>query len=87
MRELFTMDGKCRRKIQSIFDSKYYLVYAVYDMGNRYLFGIKAKKSNNEEPLDPWYTINKKTLKIDGFLPHLEYDSFEKALANPINFK
>lgn len=71
-------------KIEKVFKPKYFVVYAMYDMGNRVLFGIKNKKYINDEPLDPWYTIDKKTGKIEGFAPHMEKEAFKQAINNPI---
>lgn len=58
-------------------------VFAIYDGGDKYLFGVKDPKSK-EEPLDPWYTIDKKTKKIKGFLPNENWSFFEKAFKNKI---
>lgn len=59
------------------------IIFAIYDGGDRYLFGMKDPKSK-EEPLDPWYTIDKKTLKIKGFHPYEDWKFFEKALKHKV---
>ena len=78
--------NKYLAKIKEIFDPKYYDVFSVYDADDRYLFGIRNKKYSGE-PLDPYYTIDKKTLKIRGFLPHMEKDVFRNAINHPVDWR
>ncbi len=73
-----------KKAIASYFkEEKQLKLFAVYDGGDRYLFGMKNPKLK-EEPLDPWYTINKKTKKIEGFHPYDDWDFFEKSLKNKL---
>ena len=78
------MEEKYLNKIKQIFKPEYFVVFAVYDGGDKYLFGIKNKKYMNEPPLDPWYTIDKKTLEIKGFLPHEDKEFFKRATQNKV---
>ena len=79
------MDKRCISKINSVFNPKYFKVYAVYEAGSNYMFGIKNRENLNDEPLDPWYMINKKTLKISGFAPHDDLKLFNEALKHPVD--
>lgn len=77
---------KYLEKITSIFDPQYFIVFSMYDAKDRYLFGIKNRKYADGEPLDPYYTIDKESLTIKGFLPHLDKEAFEYAMEHPIDF-
>lgn len=57
----------------------------VFDGGSRYLFKIKNDRYKNEKDLiDPWYTIDKKTTKVEGFLPYKETQWFNETLKHPV---
>lgn len=71
-------------KIRSVFDEKFFDILSIYDAGDRFLFCIKNKDYDGN-PLDPYYTIDKTTLKIKGFMPHIERNVFKKALNNEIH--
>ena len=56
------IDSKIIKKINSVFNHKFFKIYCLYDAKEYYLFGVKNKKFLNEEPLDPCYFFKKKYL-------------------------
>lgn len=66
--------------IRKMFLPEYFVVRKMYDIGSSYLFYIARKDAGDEEVLDPWYTIDKKTNKITGFVVHEHLDEFRKAM-------
>lgn len=66
--------------IRKMFLPEYFVIRKMYDIGNSYLFYIARKDAGDEEVLDPWYTIDKKTNKITGFVVHEHLDEFRKAM-------
>lgn len=56
----------------------------IYNGGDRYLFSIKNTMEKSENLLDPWYTIDKKSTKIKGFLPHTNIKWFNNTLQNEV---
>lgn len=79
------INDKLIKKINSVFNPKYFKIYCMYDAKKYFLFGVKNREYLNEEPLDPWYLIDKKSNKIKGFLPHLNKELFEYALEHEID--
>lgn len=80
------MDENIKRAIEKELPPKYFEIYAMYDGGNRILFGIRDRRySSKQDPLDPWYTIDKKTYAVRGFQPPEDWDFFNTARENPIN--
>lgn len=76
---------KYLEQIYKIFDPAYFEVYKFYNASNlRYLFAIKRKDTEGV-PLDPWYTIDKKSMKISGFAPHNDLVFFNEAIKHPID--
>ena len=71
---------KTLERIRKMFLPEYFVVRKMYDIGNSYLFYIARKDAGDEDVLDPWYTINKKTNKITGFVVHEHLDEFRKAM-------
>lgn len=75
-------------QIKKVFNPDYFDVYKFYDASNvRYLFAIKRKDIGDEEPLDPWYTIDKKSFKISGFAPHSDIVFFREAMKHPVKWR
>ena len=72
--------------IREVFDPNNYTVFSMYDMKDRILFGIKDNRFVDEEPLDPYYTLDKKTLRIKGFAPHHDKEGFKYAIEHEIYF-
>lgn len=66
--------------IQKLFLPDYFVVRKMYDFGSSYLFYIARKDAGDEEVLDPWYTIDKKTNKITGFVVHEHLADFRNAM-------
>ena len=76
---------KALESIRKMFLSEYFVVRKMYDIGSSYLFYIARKDAGDEEILDPWYTIDKKSKKITGFVVHEHLDEFKKAMqAKPV---
>lgn len=79
------MESKVRKKILE-FCSNAYTVPRVYDAGKQYIFLIKQK--NVTGPImDPFYSIDKKSLEIKGFVPHLNLDLFKYARQHPVKWR
>lgn len=69
------------RRIQEVFLPEYFNVVKIYDLGDKYLFFIVGKDSKDKDDiLDPWYTVDKKTKKIAGFVVHENLPLFKKAM-------
>jgi len=68
--------------IRKLFLPEYFSVRKLYDLGSAYLFYISRKEYSGEEILDPWYTIDKKTMKITGFVVHDHLEEFRKAMTS-----
>jgi len=68
------------KSIHKMFLPEYFTVRKVYDIGSYFLFYIARKDAGDEEILDPWYVIDKKTKKITGFVVHEHLDDFRKAM-------
>lgn len=72
--------NKYLEKINRYFNDEIF-VYRMHDIGDKYLFAIKSKNSNDlMEPMDPWYAINKNDLSIEPFIPWKNKPLFEKAI-------
>ena len=71
---------KTLERIRKMFLPEYFVVRKMYDIGNSYLFYIARKDAGDEEVLDPWYTIDKKTNKITGFVVHEHLADFRNAM-------
>lgn len=71
---------KVLESIRKMFLPEYFVVRKMYDIGNSYLFYIARKDAGDEEILDPWYTVDKKTNKITGFVVHEHLNEFRKAM-------
>lgn len=71
---------KTLTNIRKLFLPEYFSVRKMYDFGDAYLFYISRKEYDGEEILDPWYTIDKKTMKITGFVVHDHLEDFRKAM-------
>jgi hypothetical protein len=71
---------KTLKIIQRLFLPEYFVVRKIYDIGNSYLFYIARKDAGDEDVLDPWYTIDKSTDKITGFVVHENLSLFSKAM-------
>jgi len=71
---------KSLERIRKMFLPEYFVVRKMYDIGSSYLFYIARKDAGDEEILDPWYTIDKKSNKIAGFVVHEHLDDFKKAM-------
>ena len=67
---------KTLESIRKMYLPKYYVI----SIGSSYLFYIARKDAGDEEVLDPWYTVDKKTNKITGFVVHEHLDEFRKAM-------
>ena len=79
------MEKAVVNKIRNIFDKHYFTIDKVFDGGSVYLFMIRRNDlPKGEEPLDPWYTIDKKTLKIKGFQPFENRKLFNEAIKHQI---
>ncbi len=68
--------------IQKLFLPDYFVIRKMYDIGSSYLFYVARKDAGDEDVLDPWYTIDKKTNKITGFVVHEHLDEFRKAMGS-----
>lgn len=69
------------RRIQEVFQPKYFTVEKIYDIGNAYLFFIVGNESKGRDDIiDPWYTVDKKSKKIAGFVVHEHLNDFKKAM-------
>lgn len=75
--------SKYMKKITVVFKPQYYHIASIYDGGDRYLFTIR-RNGVDEDLVNSYYTIHKRNLNIDGFLPHMEYDFYRKAIKHPI---
>lgn len=86
VKEILPIDEKYISKIRKVLIPSYYRITDIYDMGDRYLFAITyiKEKESKYGNMDPYYTINKKTLEIKGFAPHQELQKFKAALNNEI---
>ena len=73
---------KTLERIRKLFLPEYFVVRKMYDIGSSYLFYIARKDAGDEEVLDPWYTVDKKTNKITGFVVHEHLDEFRKAIGS-----
>ena len=62
-------------RIREVFSEDAFDITSLRDYGEDFLFSIK-KRGDNGEPLDPWYTIDKQTGRIDGFVVH-EYNMIQ----------
>ena len=54
----------------------------IYDMGDNYLFSVKSKEE--KDLMDPYYLVNKKTLKISEFAFQNNIKEFNNALKNKV---
>lgn len=59
-------------------------IYKILDGGDVYFFAVRRPEVKKGEEIDPWYTINKKTLKIEGFQPHTSIKKFNAATKNEV---
>lgn len=71
---------KALERIRKMFLPEYFVVRKMYDIGSSYLFYIARKDAGDEEALDPWYAVDKKTNKITGFVVHEHLNEFRKAM-------
>ena len=79
------MESKTKKKILE-FCSDAYTVPKVYDAGKQYIFMIKQK--NVVGPImDPFYSIDKKTLEIKGFVPYMNLEIFNYARQHPVEWR
>ena len=81
------IDSKYIKKIEDIFKPEYYSIYRMYDFIDSYLFAIKRNDAKDSVIMDPYYTINKQSLEIKGFLPHLQWEKFELAIKCPVKWR
>lgn len=65
-------------QIYKTFAPDEYTVRRIYDAGTVYLF-IISERDNDGEAMDPWYTIDKRTGKIKGFVVHENLNLFRSA--------
>ena len=73
------------KEIYKIFDQKEYVVYDMYDGGSCFIFAIMRKGSKG--PItDPFYSINKETLDIEGFVPFKNLELFNYARQHPVEY-
>ena len=79
------MESKVKKKILE-FCSNAYDVFGVYDAGKQYIFMIKQKKVVGSV-MDPFYSIDKKTLEIKGFVPYMNLDLFKYARQHPVKWR
>lgn len=71
------------KRVQEVFNSEYFLIERIYDIGDKYLFFIVSKEhKGRDDIMDPWYTVDKKTKKINGFIVHENLDTFRKAMGS-----
>ncbi len=68
--------------IRKLFLPEYFTVRKMYDIGEKYLFYIARNEEEGEEILDPWYTFDKQTKKITGFVVHQNLPLFKKVMAS-----
>lgn len=69
------------RRIREVFKAEYFTIKEIYDLDDRYLFFIVGNGDKNKADIqDPWYTVDKKTKKIDGFVVHQNLDLFRRAM-------
>ena len=80
------MNAKVAKAIVEMFDPSEFNIDAIYDAGSNYIFAI-SRIGSTEPSLDPFYIINKRTLDITGFLPHLNLDMYKNAMKHPIKLK
>ena len=78
------MELRVKKKILE-FCSKAYDVFGVYDADKYYIFMIKEKNATGGI-MDPFYSIDKKTLEIKGFVPHENLKLFKYARQHPIKW-
>lgn len=78
--------NKYLQKIYAIFKPEHFEVFKMCDTSSDVLlFALRRRDLDGEGPLDPWYTINKTSFKIEGFSPHMDLALFREALNNPID--
>lgn len=79
------MDAKVKNAIIRTFNPSEFNIDAIYDAHSSYIFSI-SKKGLSGPFMDPFYIINKRTLEITGFLPHLNLDMYKNAIKCPIEW-
>ena len=63
-------------------------VVAAFDFPDKYVFSIKPIDLPKDVVLmDPFFSVNKDTGKIEEFTPLLDLEGWRKASKNPINLK
>lgn len=67
-------------------DAKGVKIDTIFDGGDRYLFKVRNTAYGNPEvdTMDPWYVIDKKSLKIKGFQPPENIKWFNNTLQNEV---
>lgn len=79
------MDSRIVKGIEKIFDPKKFYVHRAYDAGDKYLLVMnRTDHKGKDVMLDPWYTINKKSLEVEFCNPGGKQDFFDKAFQNPV---
>lgn len=69
------------RRIREVFKAEYFKIKEIYDLKDQYLFFVVSNGDKDKYDIqDPWYTIDKKTKKIAGFVVHQNLDLFRKAM-------
>lgn len=78
------MESKIRNKIIKRFYPEHE-VFGAYDAGEKYIFMIREKGVSGGI-LDPFYSIDKTTLEIKGFVPHENLKLFNFARQHPVKW-
>lgn len=79
------MDSIIKKGIFKVFDPKRYYLVRAFDVGDKYLLQMnRTDHRGGTIMLDPWYTIDKKTLEVEFCNPSGKDRFFKEAFQNPV---
>lgn len=79
------MDSRVMKAIEKVFDPKRFYLVRAFDVGDEFLLQMNRTDHRGKKiMLDPWYTINKKSLEVEFFNPSGKSKVFENAFQNPV---
>lgn len=81
------MNKKIKATIYKRFNPKVFTIFGAYDAIDKYIFAVKQNNTGPGPYLDPYYSIDKKTLKISSFSPQKEIELFKYARQHPVEWR